>query len=342
MSRRPVTSHDVARLAGVSRATVSIVLNRSDSATIGEATRRRVEAAAEELGYRPNFAGRMLKSGSADTVGLLISDEHILRVDAFIPILFWSLGRVIREAGFHLLLESLVAGTRGNPYTDLVESRRIDGLLVLSPREQDRALSELIESDFPLVIVGTIDHPREFSVNVRGSVGLAAAVERLVGLGHRRFGYVTFSPPGYVASERRVAAIRRTLAGHGLAMPDAQIRYGAFSAESGERAAGALIDAEPGLTAILAGNDTIAIGVLAALADRGRAVPDDISVVGFDDLPFAAYLRPALSTVRIDADWQGEAAARMLIARLKGEPIGETRQWRPGELLWRASAGPAP
>ncbi|MFQ8433695.1 LacI family DNA-binding transcriptional regulator [Amaricoccus sp. W119] len=337
-----VTSHDVARRAGVSRATVSFVMNRSNAVTIGEETRRRVLAAAEELGYRPNSAARMLKSGATRTIGLIIADAGISRFDGLIPILFWSIGRSARAAGYDLLLESPDPAEKGNPYTALVESRRIDGLLVQGPRSNDTALFELIESDFPTVIIGTAGHPGQYAVNIAGRSSLQEAVSRLIGLGHRRFGYVAFSGPGYVATERRIHAIRETLAGAGLELPDTAIRHGDFSAESGYLAGLALLDAMPDRTAILAGNDTIALGLLSALSERGLSVPEDVSVVGFDDLPFAGFLKPPLSTIRVDADWQGQAAADLLLGRLGHGDPAERRLVRPAPLIWRASAGPPP
>lgn len=336
-----VTSHDVARRAGVSRATVSIVMNRSKAVSIGEETRKRVLAAAAELGYRPNSAGRMLKSGATRTIGLVIADAEISRFDAFIPMLFWSVGQCVRAAGYDLLLESPDPNAVGNPYNELVESRRIDGLLIQGPRANDASLAELIDSNFPTVIIGTAGHPRQYAVNIAGRASLQQAVERLIDLGHRRFGYVAFSPAGYVATERRIDAVRETLRRNDLDLPESAIRYGNFSAESGHDQGGALIDEMPGLTAILAGNDTIALGVLSALSKRGYQVPQDISVVGFDDLPIAAFLQPPLSTVRLDAYWQGHTAAELLLQRLSGVEPHARRLVKPAELIWRQSAGPA-
>lgn len=338
--RKPgLTSHDVARLAGVSRATVSIVLSGSDAAVISADTRARVRKAASDLGYRPNSAARMLKSGATRTIGLVVSDEEVLKVDGFVPILFQAICAEMRAKGYHVLLESLVGGGQGNPYTDLVESRRIDGVVILNPPTADAHLTALIESGFPTVLVGTIGHPSEVSTHFRGRGALAEAVSRLVGLGHRDFGCITFSPQGFVATDRRVLAIRSVLARHGLALPDDCLRYGRFSAESGHAAALSLIAAQPEVRAIFAGNDTLAIGVLAALREKGLRVPEDVSVIGFDDLPFAAYLNPPLTTIRVDAEAQGRSAARQLL-HLLDDTVPEPRQVAlEATLIWRASCG---
>ncbi len=326
MTRSRVTSHDVARAAGVSRTTVSIVLNRSNSAVIGDDTRKRVEAVAAELGYRPNSAARMLKSGVTETVGLVVTESRSLSVDGYIPLLFNGVGSVLRRKGYHLLLETLPRKRGKNPYTDLVESRRIDGLLLLSPRKDDTALVELIESDYPIVLLGSIGHPKEVSVDTPSTEGLRMAVDHVVALGHRRIASVPFSPPGFSAADMRLAELRGFLSGHGIELADDAVVYGDFSAESGFNATLKLIAAHPETTAIFAGNDTIALGVLGALAHLGLSVPDDVSVVGFDDLPFAGYVAPPLTTVRVDAVHQGRCAAEALIQRLTGKPVPVPRQ----------------
>lgn len=341
MTRTRVTSHDVARAAGVSRTTVSIVLNRSNSVVIGEDTRRRVEAVAADLGYRPNSAARMLKSGVTETVGLVVTESRSLSVDGYIPLLFNGVGSVLRRKGYHLLLETLSRKPGKNPYTDLVESRRIDGLLLLSPRRDDAALVELIEADYPIVLLGSIGHAKEVSVDTPSTDGLRAAVDHVVGLGHRRVGTVSFSPPGFAAADMRVAELRLFLADHGIDLPDEAVIAGDFSAESGFTATLELMARCPDLTAIFAGNDTIALGVIGALARLGLSVPGDVSVVGFDDLPFAGYIAPPLTTVHIDATHQGRCAAEALIQRLKGKPVPEPRQKFSSVFVPRQSTGPA-
>lgn len=341
MTRSRVTSHDVARAAGVSRTTVSIVLNKSDSAVIGEETRKRVEAAAAELGYRPNSAARMLKSGVTETVGLVVTESRSLTVDGYIPLLFNGVGSALRRNGYHLLLETL-SRTRGkNPYTDLVESRRIDGLLLLSPRKDDAALAELIESGFPIVLFGSIGHPMEVSVDTPSTEGLRAAVDHIVDLGHRRIGSVPFSPPGFAAADMRVAALRGFLAGHGIHIDNDAVVAGDFSAESGFEATLELMSRRPDITAIFAGNDTIALGVIGALAKLGLSVPQDVSVVGFDDLPFAGFVAPPLTTVQVDAMHQGKCAAEALMLRLKGKPVPEPRQKFTSVFIQRDSTSSA-
>lgn len=339
MASNRVTSHDVARRAGVSRATVSLVLNRSQSVTLSKETRERVLQAAADLGYKPNSAGRMLVSGLTETIGLLVSDPSILLVDQFIPQVLYGIEKANREMGFHVLVEGLEAS--GGAYDNLVESRRIDGLIVVNPRAGDKALVSLIEKDFPLVLVGSVRHPAEVSVTFTTRGVIDKAVDHVVGLGHSRIGAITFSPRDFVSTNARLTALAGGLARHGLSLDEDAVGDGNFSAESGYLAAKALLARRPDLTAIFAGNDTIAIGVMNAAHELGRRVPGDLSIVGFDDLPFARWLTPPLTTIRTDGVRQGMIAAEMLFARLKRRPLENPRVRMEPELIVRDSTARA-
>jgi LacI family transcriptional regulator len=340
MERRRITSHDVARRAGVSRATVSMVLNRSDAVTLSAETRQRVFDAAAELGYRPNSAARMLVRGDTETIGLVVTHPQVLSVDGFVPQLLYGISQVNRESGYRVLLEGVEPGAGLHAYADLVESRRIDGMIVLNPPTDAPQIHALIDQGFPLVLLGSVRHPREHACNFSTRRAIRRSVDHLVGLGHRAIAHIGFSPPGFVATDARLNSYRESLTAHGIAPDDRLVAYGAFSAESGHAAMQELL-ARGGErpTALLAGNDTIALGAMAAITDAGLSVPDDIAIVGFDDLPFAAQLRPALTTVRNPGVEQGRQAAQLLIRLLKGEPIAQRRIALPTELIIRDSCG---
>ena len=325
MSQPKITSYDVARRAGVSRTTVSMVLNHSKAVVLSAQTRARVLQAAADLGYKPNSAARMLVKGHTETIGLVISNPDILPHDGFMHQLLLGISRVNRAHGFHVLLEALQAGDTTRSYQSLVEERRIDGLIVLNPRTDDADLKALVERDFPLVLVGSIRHPQEYSVNFSTKTGIASSVAHLHQCGHRRIGVVTFSQRGLLATDVRLASLRKALGDYSIELQESDIEYGDFSTRSGHEAAKSLLLRRPDLTAIIAGNDTIALGVMSAAREMGRQLPRDLSVIGFDDLPFAAYLSPPLTTVRVDAVAQGAAAAEMLIKKLRGEPVEPRR-----------------
>jgi DNA-binding LacI/PurR family transcriptional regulator len=335
-----VTSFDVARRAGVSRSTVSVVLNRSYAVQLSEETRERVFRAAEDLGYRTNAAARMLVRGDTETIALVLSDPTILLEDAFVPQLLHGIRLVNRELGYHVLLDSLDPAGGRSTFKGMVASRRIDGMIVLNPRTDDPELRQLIDEGYPTVLVGSIRHPQEHSVNFSTREGIHAAALHLMDGGHTRIGMVTFSPRGLVATDVRIATLRRSLSGRGLSLADEDITEGAFSVPSGFDATYSLLSRRPDLTAVFAGNDTIAIGVLSAARALGRKVPDDLSIVGFDDLPFARFLDPALTTIRTNGVDHGMKAANLLIRILRGEPIEQQRLQSPTELIIRGSTAP--
>ena len=337
-----VTSHDVARLAGVSRATVSLVLNHSEKVTFSPETRERVFHAAEELGYKPNSAARMLVSGISETIGLVISDPSILIHDAYIPQVLFGIETANSKMGFHVLVEGLNTDGQQGTYDNLVKSRRIDGLIVLNPRARDEALISLIERNFPIVLVGSVGHRKEVAVYAPPRKALEAAVDHLAGLGHSRVGTVTFAPRRFGATTVRIGALKTALMRHGLPLDEDAIADGEFSVESGYRATLELLRRRPDLTAIFAGNDTIAIGVLSAAAELGRRVPESLSVVGFDDLHFARWLTPALTTIKSDGVRQGTVAAELLFARLGYGELTQSRVKLEVSLVLRQSTGPAP
>lgn len=337
MSDEKVTSHDVARRAGVSRTTVSIVLNQSKNVVLSAETRERVLRAASDLGYRPNSAARMLVKGNTETIGLVISRPEILPHDGFIPQLLLGISRVNQQHGFRVLVEGLDVDDAPRTYLSLVEERRIDGLIVLNPRTDDSDLRSLVDRDFPLVLIGSIRHQQEYSVNFSTQFGMDRAASHLIALGHRRIGAVTFSPQGLIATDIRLSSLSKALAGHNVALNPDDVEYGNFSAESGYEAAKKLLQTRPDLTAIVAGNDTIAIGIMSAARQLGRDIPGDLSVIGFDDLPFAAYLNPPLTTIRVDAVAQGAAAAGLLIRKLRGETIENRRLQVETKFIERGS-----
>lgn len=341
MKEKSVTSHDVAKLAGVARSTVSLVLNNSSAVSLSEETKERVRKAARLLGYKPNSAALMLRKGATDTVGLVITESKSLRVDAFIPLLHYAIAGVMQAAGFSLLLETFERKEGKNPYADLVVSHRIDGLLVLSPSAADADLKQLIENDYPVVLIGSIGHEKELCVYGSTREGTTDAVAHIVALGHRHIASIPFSPPGFAATDSRLAELRQALLTHGLHLDDGAIRHADFSAESGYAATLDLMKARPRTTAIFAGNDTIALGIIGALSSMGLSVPEDVSVIGYDDLPFAAYTAPALTTVRMDADAQGRMAAEMMVKRLRdGAGDGGVQHALISQFVKRGSTAP--
>src|SRR5512140_3113567 len=215
--RRRATSADVARLAGVSRTTVSFVLNNRAEANIGEDTRQRVQAAAAELGYHVHGAARALAGGASQTIGLVLRQQpDQAAADALLADTLWGIGEEVHKRGYRVLVEPLPP--EGGSYSGLVRSQRVDGLIVSGPRSDDTELAALVAEEFPISLQGSLPGLAAPSVDVDNRAGAAAVVGHLLGLGHRRIACLTNAPRAYTAAEER-------LAGYGDAIEEAGIRF---------------------------------------------------------------------------------------------------------------------
>lgn len=351
--RKRTTLKEVAHRAGVSPTTASFVLNETPGAAISAATRARVLDVARALGYLPSAAARSLVTGETKTLGLVMLRADLLLVDAFVPQLLYGLNRVARRAGYTVQVEGIdaVAGDEGvptaeddDPYLRMIQARGLDGLVVLDPRHGDANLARRIAGGTPIVTLGTVPGADPYRVVSDDAAGMRRAAEHLLSGGRRRVAHLTFSPRGRSGTDARLAGYRAALEAFGVAYDEALVEETGYSAASGAEAMARLLARRPDLDAVTCGNDTVALGALAALSDAGLAVPDDVAVVGFDDLPFAAQLRPALTTVRTDPVAAGERAMDMLLSLLAGETPARREIRMPTPLVVRRSCGvdPAP
>jgi LacI family transcriptional regulator len=337
--RRPrATSADVAARAGVSRTTVSFVLNDRAGVTIPDETRRRVEEAARELGYQPHGAARALAGGTSHTIGLVLrqSPEQV-SVDALLAETLWGIGSEAHEGGYRVLVEPLSPDS--GRYSDLVRSQRVDGLIVSGPRTDDAELVALVDDGFPIILQGSLPELSAPSVDVDNRAGARTAVEHLVSLGHRRIACITNAPLAYTAAADRLAGYRDAIEAAALPYEPDLVVEGAFDAASGCLAMEELLSRAPGVTAVFVASDIVAFGALRALREAGRRVPADVSVVGFDDIPLARHFDPPLTTIRLPARALGAAAGRALLERLAGR-LDNERRLLPTELVVRDSTAP--
>jgi LacI family transcriptional regulator len=335
-SRRP-TSADVAALAGVSRTTVSFVLNGRDVG-ISAATRQRVLDAARELGYHPSAPARQLAGGRSHTIGLVLrqSPEQVAG-DAFLAELIRGLTGAARSAGFRVIVETL--GHDGERLSELVGSRRVDGLVLSGPRFGEPELDALVRSHVPVVVQGSLPGVEIQSVDVDNRAGAQRAVEHLLGLGHSRIACITNAPLTYTSARERLDGWEAALRSAGIEPDPLWTEEADFDAPSGTRAMTRLLERmDP--DAVFAASDVVALGAITALRAARRRVPEDVSVVGFDDIPLAAYLDPPLTTVRLPAYEIGHTVGRALLDRI-ATPAVATRTLLPTELIVRASTARA-
>ncbi len=339
--RKPrATSADVAARAGVSRTTVSFVLNAKVDAGIPPGTRRRIEEAARELGYHPHGAARALAGGTSQTIGLVLrqSAEQVA-ADALLAETLWGVASEARTGGYRVLVEPL--SPDGGRYSDLLLSQRADGLIVSGPRVDDDELASLVADGFPIILQGWLPGVPAPSVDIDNRASARIAVEHLVALGHRRIGCITNAPLAYTAASERVAGYREALAAAEIGLDDDLIAEGAFDAASGYAAMSSLLAVAGPVTAVFVASDVVAFGALRALREARRRVPADVSVVGFDDIPLARHFDPPLTTVRLPANALGAAAGKALVDRLAGRPTSE-RTLLPTELIVRESTAACP
>jgi DNA-binding LacI/PurR family transcriptional regulator len=326
--RAPVM-RDVARLAGVSHQTVSRVLNGEES--VRPAVRQRVEAAIAQLGYRRNASARALASRRTMNLGVLstgtsqygpsqtlfaIADTARLAGYATVLITLTDTGRPAMRAAFEQLTRDLV-----------------DGIIVLAPLAAAANAAESIDVDVPLVMFEPGLDNGTTMISVDEGLGARLATRHLLDLGHRTVHHVS-GPDGWLGSLARVNGWREEVSAAGRVAPPPLV--GDWTAGSGYEA-GRAIAQDPDVTALFVANDQMALGVLAALADAGRAVPGDVSVVGFDDTPESALFRPALTTVALDFAEVGRRCVRRLLQLVAGgSPLEPDPPIRP-QLVVRES-----
>jgi len=342
MARRRPTSHDVAKLAGVSRTTVSLVLNDVPGVNISPETRQRVLEAARQLNYYPNAAARRLVSGQTHTIALVWhrGPDRTYR-DAFLPGLLQGITRAARHYGYHVLFRPIDPDEPDDCYVELARGRHTDGLILSGPRSDDTHLLDLHRDGFPLVLHGQLPGTDIPSVDIDNVRGAALAVEHLLKLGHRRIGMITNAPLIYTASRQRLEGYRQALAQAGIPYDERLVQYGNFDEESGQQAIEALLALDPPPTAVFIASDMVAMGAMRTLRDRGLRVPDDMAIVGFDDITAARFIVPALTTVRVPTFGLGWTAAERLIRLIHRDPLQETHVLLETELVVRESCGAA-
>jgi LacI family transcriptional regulator, galactose operon repressor len=339
MTGRP-TIRDVAELAGVHPGTVSRALDPRLEGRISARTAERVRSAARQLGYTPDPVARTLRARRSAVIGVVLPD---LANPVFPPIV-QGIEDVLAEAGY----VALVANTgndlgREDDRIAALQGRRCDGYIVASVTLEGSAITRLTASGDPVVLVSReADHPSLPSVTSDDQAGVWMAMRHLADLGHRRIAHIT-GPPNLSVVRTRADAFRSSAGRLGLDPAAVTVRHcPALGVAEARHAALAVLDDVPATTAILAGNDLMALGCYAAVQHAGRQCPGNISIVGYNDMPFVEWWRPALTTVRIPQYDIGREAARLLLGQIGPSPERAARQiLMPTSLTIRSSTGPA-
>nr|WP_084546491.1 LacI family DNA-binding transcriptional regulator [Glycomyces arizonensis] len=330
--RRP-TLEEVAERAGVSRATVSRVVNGQTS--VAEPLRKAVEAAAAEMGYVPHAAARSLVTHRTDSIALIVpeSPTRVFSDDQFFPSVIRGVATELDAAGKLLVLMTTGSNEGRARVERYAIGGHVDGVMFASLHDADPLPELMLRRGVPVVCNGFLPHSSAPWIDVDHVGGVRTAVEHLIAAGRRKIATIT-GPQDMSAGRARLEGYRRALAPTGQR---AVVAIGDFTAQSGVEAMRQLLADEPDLDAVFVASDLMAHGALTALRESGRTVPGDVAVIGFDDIALASYCEPPLTTVRQPITEIGRTLARHMLRLLGGEEV-ESSTILPTELVMRDSA----
>ena len=336
-AKRP-TSFDVARKAGVSRTTVSFVLNNVPGISISEGTRRKVLDAAELINYHPNVAGRKLVSGKSNTIGLILcqSPEQVF-ADAFLPQVIFGVEQAAMEQSFHVMLKQ-VEPDDTNGYIRLIKENHVDGIILSGPRQDDREIIRLHKDGVPVMLMGQLPDTSIPFVDIDAASGAETAVCHLIDLGHKHIAIITNAPLTYTSAQQRQNGYLQALQKAGLQIDESLIKEGNYTPASGFEQMNALLNQAVRPTAVFVASDVVAMGAILAIKRAGLRIPEDIALAGFDDIPLAAYFDPPLTTIRVPAYGLGWAVSDRLIRLIRNEGLDQNAVFLKSELIMRESS----
>jgi DNA-binding LacI/PurR family transcriptional regulator len=332
---KPVNLRDVARLAGVSVATVSMVIN--DNPRISRATHMRVQRLIERLGYRPNRLAQSLSSKYTQVLAILLPALRHAFADAYFGELISGICDRAGKMGYKVILEQAKPEfIKSRQHIEIFERRYIDGILALGCNDRHHWLKDYSDGRYPLVVVDNLFSQWKLDYVVCDyRSGADQVMNYLLQLGHRKVGLINAAPE--IRTARDVRDIYKSkLEALGVSVEDSWVVDGKFTEEGGAAAADAILSKHPDVTALFAGNDKMALGALHYLTRRGIKVPGDVSVVGFDDLKHAGFITPSLTTVHLPLYEVGALACERLIERVHGN-VDKVAETLPTHLVVRES-----
>ena len=334
-----VTLKDIAHKVGYSVTTVSRALNDYDD--VSQETKQLIKRVAQEMGYHPHVIAQSLQRRRTNTVGFIVPATERYLSDPYFLELLAGIGDGAASYDFDLLISTCKPMDPKEPlvYERMVKGRKVDGIVVARTRCDDERITYLASEGFPLIAFGRTASEQDFPyLDVDGEKGVCEAVEYLIGLGHRRIGFI--SPSMYLMfAEHRLAGYKRALQDNGLELDPALVVEGNLTQSGGYQRMEQLLDLEEPPTAVVTGNDLMAFGAMEAAQERGLVMGRDIAVIGFDDVPLAAYFHPTLTTVRQPIYDIGKMLSQMLIKIIKGEELAQRQIILQPELVVRESSG---
>ncbi len=339
MNKR-VTAKDVAEAAGVSRTTVSFVLNNAQGMRISEETRQKVLEAARTLNYHPDATARSMVKGKTFILGFVVRQEpDKAYADLLLPEVMRGISEVAGRSGYHLLFKPVPPEDNNNSITTLFLERQVDGIIVSGPLSDDREIVDLLKSNAPIILQGRIDDSRIPSVDINNRKAAMKAVDHLVKLGHQRIAIITNASMQYSSSKDRLLGYRQSLKTAGLSYDENMVFYGDRTPDSGYHAMKKILSLTERPSAVFIASDTVALGSLNALYQANVKVPEEMAIVGFDDIALSKHLSPPLSTIQIPAYELGWNAAKLLIKWMEDQEIPQEDCLLETNLVIRESCG---
>ena len=308
------TIYEVSKLAGVSLATVSRVMNNSDKVT--EKTQAKVQAAMRQLGYRPNTIAQSLASNRSNSVGILVPELH----GPFFGVMLAAIEKELRSQGKHVIITAGHSDPqREEEGMEFLASRRCDALILFVFAVSDDQIRAFRASSLPVVVIGRlIDGMEDDCISLDDEMGGFIATNSLIEAGHSRVACIT-GPLWKSDGQQRFAGYRRALSEHGLPFDENLVIEGDFEESSGRSGMKTLLQRHIPFTSLFCANDVMAAGAIEVAREHGLSFPDDLSVVGFDNVSFTRYMHPGLSTIENPVESMGLMAARVVLRDVYGE-----------------------
>jgi LacI family transcriptional regulator len=336
----PVTLKDIAQEVGVSVTTVSRGLAGYDD--VAEETRQRIQAVADELGYHPNIMARRLQKQRTDTLGFIMPTFGPRFSDPFFSEFIAGIGTEAASHSYDILVSTHAPDSKQEreAYQRAARGGWVDGLIVVRTREDDPRIKLLCEKEFPFVAFGRTDCEFKFPfVDEDSAAGMRQLVQHLVDLGHQRIGFIA-PPSGLMFGHYRLQSYYETMAANQLPVAEEWVVEGDMTQRGGAEIVNHLLELEPKITAVITGNDLMAVGAINRIQQVGLKVGEDVAVAGFDDIPLAAYTSPPLTTLHQPIYEIGRRTCAMLINLINGRSPENHHVLLTPHLVIRESSGP--
>ena len=305
---------DIARMAKVSRTTVSFVLNNRTDMKISKATRKKVLKIAKELDYYPHAIATSLVKKKTRTIGLVLCQQlGSIFSDALIPQVLLGISTVALKEDYKILLQYIENSEKKGTYYKLVREKRIDGIILSGPRSDDVELLRLKDEDFPIVLMGQIEKDNFSCSDIDNIKAAKEIVSHLISHGHKNIAMITNAPLNYTASKFRLLGYKKALRENSIAYDKKLIGIGNFTPQSGFEVMQKLLSLKKLPTAVFVASDVVAFGVIDAIRKKGMKIPQDIALAGFDNMNLSEYVDPPLTTVNLPGFDIGKNVASLLI-----------------------------